>query len=75
MLLFRLQRFDSGIHSGSTPLIESSSGGHLEVCQFLIENGADVADAQLPVARPAAYFSEGDEEDVDEAPLASSDDD
>ena len=67
--------FDSGIHSGSTPLIESSAFGHLEVCQFLAENGADVADAQLPVARPEAYLSEDDEEDVDEAPLPSSDDD
>jgi ankyrin repeat protein len=40
--LFYLHRFDSGIHSGSTPLHASSAFGHLEVCQFLVEKRANV---------------------------------
>jgi hypothetical protein len=51
----------------------------LDVCQFLVEKGANVApfdaDAPLPVARPAAYSSKYDEVDSDEAPSLSSDDD
>ena len=41
-LLFCLRRFDSGIFRGATPLHWSSEGGFLDVCQFLVEKGADV---------------------------------
>ena len=40
--MFCFQRFDTGILRGSTSLHWSSKQGHLEVCQFLVENGADV---------------------------------
>ena len=39
---FILQRSDSGIHSGETPLHWSSKIGRLGVCQFLVEKGANV---------------------------------
>ena len=40
--MFCFQRFDTGILRGATSLHWSSGAGHLEVCQFLVENGADV---------------------------------
>ena len=40
--VFSLRRFDSGTRSGSTPLHFSSAEGHLDVCEFLVEKGANV---------------------------------
>ena len=40
--MFCFQRFDTGILRGATSLHWSAGAGHLEVCQFLVENGADV---------------------------------
>ena len=42
MIFVLIKRFDSGILSGTTPLLWSSVSGHLEVCQFLVQNRADV---------------------------------
>ncbi len=42
IFVFSLRRFDSGIVSGRTPLHWSSRGGRLDVCQFLVEKGANV---------------------------------
>ena len=42
IFVFSLRRFDSGIVSGGTPLHSSSKEGHLDVCQFLVEKGANV---------------------------------
>jgi hypothetical protein len=41
-LFFCLQRFYSGFRRGQTPLHLSSNRGHLDVCQFLVEKGANV---------------------------------
>ena len=40
--VFSLRRFDSGFCRGSTPLHSSSEKGHLDVCEFLVEKGANV---------------------------------
>ena len=40
--MFCFEPFDSGILSGATSLHWSSGAGHLEICQLLVENGADV---------------------------------
>jgi hypothetical protein len=37
-----LRRCDYGIFSGATPLYWSSKEGFLDVCQFLVEKGANV---------------------------------
>jgi ankyrin repeat protein len=42
MIFCFFERFDTGTCSGRTPLHLSSYAGHLEVCHFLVEKGADV---------------------------------
>jgi hypothetical protein len=40
--IFCFDRFDSGILCRNTPLHSSSGIGLLDVCQFLVEKGANV---------------------------------
>jgi hypothetical protein len=55
---FFVERFDNSICSGRTPLHLSSVAGHLEVCHFLVEKGADVNanDSDLYDTRPFMIF-------------------
>ena len=41
-LCFVFEPFDSGILRGRTSLHWPCQNGHLEICQLLVENGADV---------------------------------
>ena len=42
MIFVFVERFDTGILRQSTSLHLSSDAGHLEVCRFLVEKGADM---------------------------------
>ena len=54
--LICLQRFYSEILSERTPLHLSSLGGHLDICLFLVEKGADANATDKEYAtQPYAY--------------------
>jgi len=42
------------VQTGLTPLMEAASGGYVEVGRVLLDKGADIAAAPVPVSRDTA---------------------